>query len=236
VVKAAFEKSGASKPADAFKSDGDLPTIIDKHGVAQVIRSARISVGSGYRPVGKAARAASRYVQTASNHSTIVTGRIVPGGTTDKWEDAPLTLLDAYEAKGKAASKIAAHRREHNTPQRVAEARKSWPTATLATLGVPGEPNNPAAGVAPAAGRAPVMSIAANEFIEMADDDGKRRVFRVLSISEGDMELVLHSDGRDSKARKAAKDRIRVSAGGLLKRKARKVVVTYLGEVRPCGG
>jgi CRISPR-associated endonuclease Csn1 len=81
-----------------------------------------------------------------------------------------------------------------------------------------------------------VFSLAANEFVIMKDDEGRERLYRVLGISEGDIELVEHIDGRNATERKAAKARVRTRGSDLQARQARKVAVTYLGEVRDAGG
>lgn len=81
-----------------------------------------------------------------------------------------------------------------------------------------------------------LYSLAANEYLLIDDDEGKKRLCRVLSFSEGDLELVEHWDGRPIDERKAAKARIRTRGGDLQKRNAQKVLVTYLGEIRNAGG
>lgn len=82
------------------------------------------------------------------------------------------------------------------------------------------------------------FSLAANEFVEMDRMDGKgRSVYRVLNVSGGDMEVREHMDGRTRQAIRDAGDvRERVRGSSLLKRRARKIHVTYLGEVRNAGG
>jgi CRISPR-associated endonuclease Csn1 len=232
-VQDALAKAGTSKPADAFKQEGNLPAIVDRNGVAQTIRAVRISVGVGYRKIGAPGKQASRFVQTASNHSTVITGRKIPGGQTADWEDAPLALIDAYAGRAKAAAALAAHRQSHNTPERLGEAAKHWPRVDAQSLGVKGEPNGVPLSVAE--GRVVVMSLAANEFVRMNDSDGHMRLYRVLSVSQGDIELVEHADGRDSRLRKDAKERTRAGASGLRKRQAEKVTVTYLGEIKSSG-
>ncbi|MBU6413901.1 MAG: type II CRISPR RNA-guided endonuclease Cas9 [Planctomycetes bacterium] len=81
-----------------------------------------------------------------------------------------------------------------------------------------------------------LFSLAANEYLLIDDHEGKRRLCRVLSFSEGDLELVEHWDGRPIDERKSAKARIRTRGGDLQKRNAQKVLVTYLGEIRNAGG
>jgi CRISPR-associated protein Cas9/Csn1, subtype II/NMEMI len=83
-----------------------------------------------------------------------------------------------------------------------------------------------------------VFSLAPGEFVEM-DVPGnatQRAIYRIASISQGDIELRLHRDGRTSDQIKKDKDRVRVSGEKLRKLRARKVRVTYLGEVVSAGG
>lgn len=79
------------------------------------------------------------------------------------------------------------------------------------------------------------FSLAANEYVVMNDDDGVDQLCRLLSISEGNNEFRVHTDARKaSDARKKGSGaRICRSAEALRKRKARKVRVTYLGEIIP---
>lgn len=83
-----------------------------------------------------------------------------------------------------------------------------------------------------------VLSLAPGEYLEMdtPGDATKRAVYRVCSISEGDMELRLHHDARTADEVKKAKARVRVSADRLRKLRAKKILVTYLGELRNAGG
>lgn len=89
-----------------------------------------------------------------------------------------------------------------------------------------------------APGRRFLFSLAPGEFVEMdlPGDATKRAIFRVASISEGDMDLKLHNDGRTADELKKSKSRVRVSGNRLRTLRARKVRVTYLGEVVNAGG
>ncbi len=79
-----------------------------------------------------------------------------------------------------------------------------------------------------------ITTLAAGEFVLMKDKAGAEQLFRVLSVSEGDIELIPHLDARMSTDRK--KDRTRGNAASLIKRGLKKVSVTYLGEIRRAGG
>lgn len=77
------------------------------------------------------------------------------------------------------------------------------------------------------------FSLAPGEFVRL-DEDGGVRLCRVLSISDNDLELVLHHDGRPTGERKG--DRIRLRKGAIASADLRKVHVSYLGEVFDAGG
>jgi len=83
-----------------------------------------------------------------------------------------------------------------------------------------------------------VFSLAPNDFVEIdtPDDTTTRAVFRVSSISQRDNELKLHNDGRTADELKKTKARVRVSGKKLRQLNARKVRVTYLGEIVNVGG
>lgn len=81
------------------------------------------------------------------------------------------------------------------------------------------------------------FSLTANDYIEMDRLDGEgRAVYRVLSLSAGDNRLQLHTDGQARDVAFKAGTYLRVSGAKLHKRNARKVHVTYLGEVKRAGG
>jgi len=86
-----------------------------------------------------------------------------------------------------------------------------------------------------------ICSLAPNDYLQ-ADSprgDGGRRLYRVSNLSEGQNELRLHNDARmasDLRGRRAEgrkDERVIVDGEKLRKLNARKVRVTYLGEVLP---
>lgn len=79
--------------------------------------------------------------------------------------------------------------------------------------------------------RALKFCLAPHDHVVMYDDHGVSQLYRVASVSKRDIELRLHADARTADALRAAKQRVRVSAEKLRKRNARKVRVTYLGEI-----
>lgn len=79
------------------------------------------------------------------------------------------------------------------------------------------------------------FSLVKGEHIEMDDPkgEGPRQIYRVLSISAGDIELTRPDDARPAALRKGDRTRIRGSGDTLRTLNARKVHVSHLGEVRP---
>lgn len=70
----------------------------------------------------------------------------------------------------------------------------------------------------------------------LLEHDGAAKLFRVQSISAGDIEFRLHADGRTTDEINKAKQRVRAGGDKLRRLRARKVHVTHLGEVRRAGG
>jgi CRISPR-associated endonuclease Csn1 len=78
------------------------------------------------------------------------------------------------------------------------------------------------------------FSLAPGESVILKDGAAAERLCRVLSISDNDLELIEHTDGRATGDRR--QDRIRLRQGALAKANFRKVHVNYLGEVHDAGG
>lgn len=75
------------------------------------------------------------------------------------------------------------------------------------------------------------FSLAKNEYVEMEHEPGKRKLYRVVGISVGDIEFHLHTDGRPTMVE--GRERVRGGPAKLFKAKARKVVVDPLGNILP---
>jgi CRISPR-associated endonuclease Csn1 len=84
------------------------------------------------------------------------------------------------------------------------------------------------------------FSLAANEYIELDLPRGEGRgIFRVLNISDGDIEVRQDRDGRtgdEIKRSPGERAALRLSGAKVLKRRARKVFVNHLGQVANAGG
>lgn len=78
-----------------------------------------------------------------------------------------------------------------------------------------------------------LFSLAKNECIEWTNENGEKQLLRVVGIADNDIELRLLHDARPSTLVKEADDRIRGRYSKLYERRARKVVITPLGEVLP---
>lgn len=81
-----------------------------------------------------------------------------------------------------------------------------------------------------------VCSLFAGDYFQWTDAEGVRRVYRAINLSVGDIGFQRPEDGRSSTDIKKAKERIRQNVGRLRKQAARKITVTPLGDVLPCGG
>lgn len=84
-----------------------------------------------------------------------------------------------------------------------------------------------------------VFTLAANEYVEMDRPDGDgRAIYRVRNLSANQNECTEHWDGRSTKEiiRQEGTRGVRFRGSSLFKRNARKIHVTYLGEVRHAGG
>jgi hypothetical protein len=78
-----------------------------------------------------------------------------------------------------------------------------------------------------------IFSLFPGDCLFLHDDTGRRRLYRVASISSGDIELREHDDARTSEQIRET-GRMRARGGDTLrKRDAEKVCVTYLGEIEP---
>jgi CRISPR-associated endonuclease Csn1 len=88
----------------------------------------------------------------------------------------------------------------------------------------------------PGGGRKFVFSLARGEQVMMKVGDKEEALYRVESISLGEIEFVLHSDARPTNLRRVTKGaRVRCSPDTLRKNGARKVTVDPLGDIHPAG-
>jgi CRISPR-associated endonuclease Csn1 len=69
----------------------------------------------------------------------------------------------------------------------------------------------------------------ANDFVVMPDRNGEWQVYRVLNVSEGDIEVRLHHDARTSDEVKKSGDRERIRSGALKERRFRKANLSPTG-------
>lgn len=79
------------------------------------------------------------------------------------------------------------------------------------------------------------FTLAAGDFV-LLTVNGEQRLLRVTKISAGQIAMISHSDGRSSDEIKAAKEVVYRTGSSLVRDGASKVLVTYLGEIRRCGG
>ena len=221
-----------------FEIEANHPYFTTKHGRVFVHRvrvalEKRVTV----RRIGKGVR--QRWVdQGKDNHHVEVVATIDATGKQKKWE---FYLCDRMTAARRAdderrlsrVSKIcdrlaAAGRAEDGDRlARLVELRDR-----LAARGVCGVVNWDHG-----EGKEFQFSLAKDDYLEMADEAGDRRLFRVTEISKKEIMLRLHSDaspttvkdGGETKKRK----RIRPHANTLFRNDARKVNVDPLGNILP---
>lgn len=78
------------------------------------------------------------------------------------------------------------------------------------------------------------FTLAQGEYFLIKDNHGTERLWRCTTVSQGDNWFRLHADARTREAMRDSGDRaLRASGDKLRKRIARKVRVTYLGEIVP---
>lgn len=81
------------------------------------------------------------------------------------------------------------------------------------------------------------FSLAKNEFLRFVDVKGfDAGIYRVLRISENDIECASHTDGRTSTERQRDGARVRLCKTAIAEGGFEKVHITYLGEVKNAGG
>jgi CRISPR-associated endonuclease Csn1 len=79
------------------------------------------------------------------------------------------------------------------------------------------------------------FTLAAGEFV-LVVADGRERLLRVSKLSDGQIAMVLHCDSRKMDEIKKSKGVVYRTGSSLVRDGARKVTVTYLGEIRRAGG
>ncbi|KAA0212967.1 MAG: type II CRISPR RNA-guided endonuclease Cas9 [Cyanobacteria bacterium CYA] len=78
-----------------FFADPASAPMVRGHGGKPVrLRRVRVEVGGQKAAIGR--EAAVRHVETASNHHTVVWGVCGADGSEERWEDQPVTLMEAY--------------------------------------------------------------------------------------------------------------------------------------------
>ncbi|MAY74974.1 MAG: type II CRISPR RNA-guided endonuclease Cas9 [Phycisphaerae bacterium] len=166
----------------------------------------RVRVAESVRPTTIGRGPSVRRVKSESNYHTVVYQLSDEGGE-GQWAHAVVPLLDAV-----AIARPGAAGRDDNAAVVI------WPTLPQ--------------------GARVLFTLTNGECLEMEDpkQPGVRDVFRVLSISDGEIKVIRTHDGRASAI--SGKDRIRIKGRGdnLRKLGARKVRVTLLGEVVNAGG
>jgi len=77
-----------------------------------------------------------------------------------------------------------------------------------------------------------VFDLFINDYIILHDNEGKSKLCRITSISKGDIEVRIHTDGRRQDVVKKSRDRIRVGGKIFARRGFRKVLLSPTGLLR----
>lgn len=166
----------------------------------------RVRVAEAVNPTTIGRGPNERRVKSESNYHTVVY-KLPDQRGEGKWAHAVVPLIDAM---------------------------------AIAKAGAPGREDGSAVPIRPdlPPGAEVLFTLANGECLEMEDPDqpGVRHVFRVLSISNGEIKVIRTHDGRASAI--SGKDRTRITGKGdnLRKLGARKIRVMLLGEVVNAGG
>lgn len=170
------------------------PTMQTGDGRQIRIRGVRLRKAVAVERIGEGVR--RRYVKPGANHHTVIVATVNSKGQESRWEDYPVTRLEAYRRKSAGQPIV----------QRSFDGDRVFQ-----------------------------FSLCANDYVIMTDSNGHQQLCRLLSISEGMYEFRLHCDARSAleARRRGSGARVIASANGMRKRAARKVRVTYLGEVVP---
>lgn len=192
-VQAQLAQKGGD-PKKVFADIQSLPVIRTRDGRDVQVKKARIRKVVSAVTVGQGARA--RNVAPSSNHHAVIVARLDEQGNETRWDDHPVTRLQAYE-RVKLKQPVV---------------QRDW-----------GE------------GRRFKFSLSANEYVVFRDAIGTERLCRLLNVSKGEYEFRLHTDARmaSEARRKGSGARIRMNPERMRKCLARKVRVTYLGEIVP---
>src|SRR5436190_2441554 len=171
-VNAALESSGQTDPKDAFKLPAHHPFTVAKDGRVVPIHAVRVKDTLTTQRIGRPGF--EREVATAGNHHLAIVAHLDDAGNEIRWEGRVVSLLEA-------TARLNARR----------AARRA------------GEPLPPVVDHGSAPGATPKFTLRPGDSVRLtgAKDDAREEVageelFVVRSISEGDILLSSHVDGR----------------------------------------
>jgi len=194
-------------PDKAFATRDTHPVMTTGDGREIPIHRVRVRVQEKPWTLGRGGKARRVVPGSGTNHHVVIVAELGGGEDPAAGGRSERRWVDKVVSRFGAYRRLAACKRAGRQPQVV---RRDW-------------------------GRNRVFkfSLVPGDFVEMEAQSGRRRVYRLSSVSKGDLEFRLHCDARRMKDIKAAKERIRCKPERLRRRKARKVRVTHLGEVVP---
>lgn len=194
-------------PDKAFALAESHPTMTTGDGREVPIHRVRVRVNERPRRVGRGSGARLVTSKGGTNHHVVIVAELADKTDPNTGERLEDRWVDKVVSRLGAYRRLAACKRAGRPDQVV---RRDW-----------------------GGKRRFKFSLTGGEFVEMEDDGGERCLYRVYTISKGDMWFRLHSDARLKKDITAAGDHVRCSGEKLRRRKARKVRVTHLGDIVP---
>jgi CRISPR-associated endonuclease Csn1 len=149
-----------------------------------------------------------------SNYCTRVYRVVDEKGEEVAWHDRILSRLEAMHLYGK-------HRKTNNTNGDPSNPNpKNVPSASTSADPVDGFDES-----------SYLFDLFINDYLIMSNKAGKQTLYRITSISKGDIEIRVHTDGRRQDILKKSADRMRIRQKDFSKRSFRKVMVSPGGQV-----
>jgi CRISPR-associated endonuclease Csn1 len=199
------------KAGDLFASVENHPFIENADGSCTPIHSVRIwEYTNADKPQQKqiTTKGGTRFLSSigGSNYCSRFYSILDPRGQEIGWRDRVLSRLEAMKlfGKGKSKKKVVLQEIDEST--------------STAGLGAQEFDENLF-----------VFDLFIHDFILMNNKQQVPTLFRVMSLSSGDIEVRVHTDGRRSDAVKKSGDRVRIGAKSILRRGFRKVFISPAG-------
>ena len=221
IVRAKYEEllavnNSPKKAGELFAPLENHPFIDNADGSRTPIHSVRIwenRDSSTIKQKTLSVRGHTRYVISTggSNYCSRFYSILDTNGQEIGWKDRVLSRLEAMQIFGK-------------------QRRKTSPIDTT-SVGLPVSNETVDTNSSTFDENLFVFDLFVNDFVLMMNNQNKLVLYRVLSLSSGDIEVRLHTDGRLSDAVKKSKERVRIGTRAITKREFRKVYLSPAGMV-----